>query len=157
KIFAQVLTNFYKDVPKSQHPKFITLIVEDYWKGSPEATFANYADHLWKNSRLVDPQKLRAFLADPDMEDLEKDPGYQYAKNLIPQEYVKANFGTVLSDFQTEKKRLDNLYLKALLEKNKGKLLYPDANSTMRISYGQVQNYSPKDGITYEVTTTIDG
>lgn len=157
KIFAQILAAFYNDVPKSQHPKFITLIAEDYWKGSPEATFNNYADYLWKNSNLIDPQKLRVFLSKPNMETLEKDPGYQYAKNLIPQDYIKSNFGTVLTDFQTEKNRLDNLYLKGLLEKNKGQLIYPDANSTMRISYGQVQGYSPKDGITYGITTTIDG
>ncbi|MGV3686284.1 MAG: S46 family peptidase [Daejeonella sp.] len=157
KIFAQVLTGFYTDVPKSQHPKFITLIVEDYWKGSPQATFENYADYLWKNSNLIDPVKLRAFLNNPSLEALEKDPGYKYAVNLVPADYVKNNFGTVLSDFQATKTRLDNLYLKALLEKNKGALIYPDANSTMRISYGQVQNYSPKDGITYNVTTTIDG
>ncbi|MEO8795328.1 MAG: S46 family peptidase, partial [Daejeonella sp.] len=63
----------------------------------------------------------------------------------------------VVSDFQEAKDRLDNVYLKALLEQNKGKLIYPDANSTMRISYGQVQNYSPKDGITYNISTDIDG
>ena len=157
KIFAQILTGFYTDVPKSQHPKFITLIAEDYWKGSPQATFENYADYLWKNSNLIDPVKLRAFLTNPTKEALEKDPGYMYAVNLIPMDYIKNNFGTVLSDFQATKSRLDNLYLKALLEKNKGALIYPDANSTMRISYGQVQNYSPKDGITYDVKTTIDG
>lgn len=157
KIFAQILTSFYNDVPKSQHPKFLTLIIEKYWKESPEATFKNYADYLWANSNLIDPVKLRAFLANPTMEVLEKDPAYQYAVNLIPQDYVKNNFGTILSDFQTEKNRLDNLYLKAILERNKGALIYPDANSTMRISYGQVQNYSPKDAITYDYKTTIDG
>lgn len=157
KIFAQILTSFYNDVPKSQHPKFLTLIIEKYWKVSPEATFKNYADYLWANSNLIDPVKLRAFLANPTMEVLEKDPAYEYAVNLIPQDYVKNNFGTKLSDFQTEKNRLDNLYLKAILERNKGALIYPDANSTMRISYGQVQNYSPKDAITYDYKTTIDG
>ncbi len=157
KIFAQILTGFYNDVPKSQHPRFITLIAENYWKGSPEATFTNYADHLWKNSNLIDPVKLRQFLVAPSMSALEKDPGYQYAVNLIPQEYIKNNFGTILSDFQSTRNRLDNLYLKALLEKNKDSVMYPDANSTMRITYGQIQDYSPKDGITYNVQTTIDG
>ncbi len=157
KIFASILNSFYQDVPKSQHPKFITLIVEDFWKGSPEATFQNYADYLWKNSKLIDPENLRKFLNAPSLEELENDPAYKYAVNLIPQEYVKNNFGTVYSQFLTEKNRLDNLYLKALLSKNKAALIYPDANSTMRISYGQIQNYSPKDGITYNITTTIDG
>ncbi len=157
KIFVQILTAFYHDVPKSQHPRFITLIVEDYWKGSPEATFENYADYLWKNSVLIDPVKLRGFLNNPSKEILEKDPGYLYAVNLIPQDYVRNNFGTVLSDFQSQKNHLDHLYLKALLAKNKGALIYPDANSTMRITYGQIQSYSPKDGITYGIKTTIDG
>ena len=157
KIFAQILASFYNDVPKSQHPKFITLIAENYWKGSPEATFKNYADYLWESSSLINPVKLRTFLANPDKDVLEKDPGYQYAKNLIAVDYIKNNFGSIVSDFQATKSRLDNLYLKALLENNKGKLIYPDANSTMRISYGQIQNYSPKDGMTYDISTDIDG
>ena len=157
KIFAQILTSFYQDVPKSQHPKFITLILEDFWKGSAEASFKNYADHLWEKSNLIDPEKMRTFLSNPSMEALENDPAYKYASNLVPQDYIKNNFGSVLTDFQTEKNRLDNLYLKALLEKNKGTLSYPDANSTMRISYGTIQNYSPKDGITYDIKTSIDG
>ncbi len=157
KIFAQILTGFYNDVPKSQHPKFITLIAEDYWKGSPEATFANYANYLWENSKLIDPAKLRAFLANPTAEVLEKDPGYQYAKNLNPQDYVRNSFGSIITDFSSAKAKLDQAYLKALIENNKGMLMYPDANSTMRISYGQVQNYSPKDGITYNISTDIDG
>lgn len=157
KIFAKILASFYTDVPKSQHPPFITLIAEKYWKGSPEETFKNYADYVWANSSLIDPVKLRAFMANPNMDGLEKDPGYMYAKNLVPQEYVKNNFGTITADFMAAKNKLDNLYLKALLENNKGQLMYPDANSTMRISYGQVQNYSPKDGITYNITTNING
>lgn len=157
KIFAQILSSFYNDVPKSQHPKFITLIVEDFWKGSPEATFQNYAENLWENSKLIEPASMRKFLDNPSMEDLQNDPAYKYAVNLNPQDYIKNNFGTLYSQFQTEKNRLDNLYLKALLLKNKGALIYPDANSTMRISYGQIQNYSPKDGITYNIMTTIDG
>jgi hypothetical protein len=157
KIFAQILTSFYQDVPKSQHPKFIALILEDFWKGSAESSIKNYADHLWEKSNLIDPEKMRTFLSNPSMEALENDPAYKYASNLVPQDYIKNNFGSVLSDFQTEKNRLDNLYLKALLEKNKGTLSYPDANSTMRISYGTIQNYSPKDGITYDIKTSIDG
>ncbi len=157
KIFAQILSSFYNDVPKSQHPKFITLIAEDFWKGTAESTFQNYAENLWKNSKLIEPASMRKFIDHPSIEDLQNDPAYKYAVNLNPQDYIKNNFGTLYSQFQAEKNRLDNLYLKALLSKNKGALIYPDANSTMRISYGQIQNYSPKDGITYNITTTIDG
>lgn len=157
KILAQILTSFYQDVPKSQHPKFISQILIDFPKASPAESFSSFANNLWENSKLVNPEKLRQFILNPSSDVLESDPAYQYAKNLVPQEYIKNNFGTVLADFQAEKNRLDNLYLKALLEKNKGVLTYPDANSTMRISYGAIQNYSPKDGITYDINTTIDG
>ena len=157
KIFAQILSSFYNDVPKSQHPKFITLIAEDFWKGTAESTFQNYAENLWKNSKLIEPASMRKFIDHPSIEDLQNDHAFKYAVNLNPQDYIKNNFGTLYSQFQAEKNRLDNLYLKALLSKNKGALIYPDANSTMRISYGQIQNYSPKDGITYNITTTIDG
>ena len=157
KIFSQILSSFYHDVPKSQHPKFVTSILEDFWKGTAEATFQNYAEVLWKNSKLINPESLKEFLKNPSTEALQNDPAFNYAINLVPQEYINTNFGTVYSQFLAEKNRLDQLYLKALLSKNKGALIYPDANSTMRISYGQIQNYSPKDGITYNITTTIDG
>jgi len=157
KIFSQILTSFYQDVPKSQHPKFISQILIDFEKASPEESFNSFANYLWDNSKLINPEKMSQFLQNPSLEGIESDPAYKYAKNIVPQEYIKNNLGSVLADFQSEKNRLDNIYLKALLEKNKGSLTYPDANSTMRISYGTIQNYSPKDGITYDIKTTIDG
>jgi hypothetical protein len=157
KIFAQILNAFYTDVPKNQHPQFITLIVEKYWDGSPEATFKKFTNEVWEKSLIVKPEALRAFLNNPDLKVLDKDPGYQYAKNLVPAEYVKSNFGSIITNFEESKAKLDHLYLQALLKKNSGKLMFPDANSTMRITYGNVQNYSPKDGILYQTTTSIDG
>jgi len=157
RIFAEILTAFYNDVPKLQHPKFFTAIVQNYWAGTAEATFKKYADFLWEKSIFTDPQRLRAFYEKPSMQLIDADPGYQYAVNLVPSEYIKTNLSPVLPDFEAAKAALDKIYLKALLEKNDEKLMYPDANSTMRITYGKVQNYTPKDGITYDILTTLDG
>jgi len=158
KIFAQILASFYNDVPVKSQPKFFSEIAEKYWAGNPEATFQKYADYLWENSNFIKPEKLKAFMAsNPSLDAVKNDPGYKYAVNLYPADYVKANFGSVVADFESKKEELDNLYLKAILEKNAGKIMYPDANSTMRLSYGNVQDYSPKDGIVYKTTTTIDG
>ncbi len=158
KTFAKILAAFYNDVPVKSHPKFYAEIAEKYWTGNPETTFEKFADYLWKNSNFIEPAKLKAFLAsNPSESAIKNDPGYKYAINLIPADYIKNNFGTVVADFESKKAELDHLYLKAMLERNKGKLVYPDANSTMRLSYGNVQNYTPKDGITYNTTTTIDG
>lgn len=158
KIFGQILASFYKDVPVKSQPKFFAEIAEKYWSGNPEATFEKYASYLWENSNFIKPDKLKAFIAsNPSAEAVTSDPGYQYALNIIPAEYIKANFGSLVADFEKKKAELDNLYLKAILERNAGKIMYPDANSTMRISYGNVQDYSPKDGIIYKTTTTIEG
>lgn len=158
KIFAQILASFYNDVPVKSQPKFFSEIAEKYWSGNPEATFQKYAEYLWENSNLIKPEKLKAFIAsNPSLDAIKNDPGYKYAVNLYPADYVKTNFGSVVADFESKKEELDNLYLKAILEKNAGKLMYPDANSTMRLTYGNVQDYSPKDGIVYKTTTTIDG
>ncbi|RZM22415.1 MAG: S46 family peptidase, partial [Pedobacter sp.] len=158
KIFAQILASFYQDVPVKSQPVFFAKIAEKYWTGKPETTFAKYADYLWENSQFLKPEKLRAFIAtNPSAEAVKSDPAYQYAVNVVPATYIKTNFGSLVSDFETKKAALDHEYLKAVLEKNAGKIMYPDANSTMRISFGNVQSYSPKDGITYNTTTTIDG
>lgn len=158
KIFAKINASFYQDIPLKQHPKFFADIAQDNWQGNPEATFEKYADFLWVNSNCIRPDKLKVFLNNnPTLQDFEKDAAYQYARNVVPPDFIKANMGSVVSDFETTKANLDHLYLQALLEKNKNKVMYPDANSTMRVSYGNVQNYSPKDGITYNIVTTIDG
>lgn len=158
KIFSQILASFYKDVPVKSQPKFFAEIAEKYWSGNPEATFDKYANYLWENSNFIKPEKLKAFIAsNPSADAVNSDPGYQYALNIVPAEYIKTNFGSLVADFEKKKAELDHLYLKAILEKNSGKLMYPDANSTMRLTYGNVQDYSPKDGMVYKTTTTIDG
>ncbi|MEJ2880092.1 S46 family peptidase [Pedobacter sp. GR22-6] len=158
KIFAQILASFYQDVPVKSQPKFYAEIAEKYWTGNPESTFQKYTDYLWENSKLIKPEQLKAFLAgNPSADAIKSDPAYKYAVNLIPADYIRTNFGSAVADFETKKAELDHLYLKAVLEKNTGKMMYPDANSTMRLTYGNVQDYSPKDGIVYKTTTTIDG
>lgn len=157
KIFIQLLSSFYSDVPKSQHPAFISKLIEENPADSPQASFEKYANDLWNKSVLIRPSNVHEFWAHPNKAILESDPAYLFAKNLVPSTYIQTNFGTVISDFETRKAKLDNLYLQSLLDKNKNELSYPDANSTMRITYGKVQSYSPKDAVTYQASTTIDG
>ncbi len=157
KMLTQILSACDQDVPKNQHPKFYSVIAQENWKGSPEATFAKYADYIWDKSNLIKPEKLRAFLASkPDIKQIEQDPAYQYAVNVIPQEYIKRNLSNVVPVFEAKKAELDHLYMKALLA-NPSKTMYPDANSTMRITYGTIKDYSPQDGVTYNTSTTIEG
>ena len=51
----------------------------------------------------------------------------------------------------------ERLFVAGLMEMQPNKVFYPDANSTMRLTYGQVKNYSPSDGVIYNYYTTSDG
>ncbi len=51
----------------------------------------------------------------------------------------------------------ERLFVAGLMEMESDKTFYPDANSTMRLTYGQVKDYSPRDGVTYNYFTTTDG
>jgi hypothetical protein len=52
---------------------------------------------------------------------------------------------------------LENKYLKGVMEMKKNSTLYPDANQTMRVSYGTVGSYNPRDGVKYSSITTLNG
>ncbi|WP_183565178.1 S46 family peptidase [Mucilaginibacter sp. SP1R1] len=156
KAFAQIMATYYTDIPKDQRPQFIEDIVSKYQSATVEEAFMKFANELWSTSSIITPDKFKAFIENPSLEVLSKDPAYLYAKQVSPRAYARNVFGTKISDFEVQKEKLDHIYLQALLEKNKGKLIYPDANSTMRISYGNVQDYASKDGVKYNIQTNLD-
>jgi len=157
KIFVQIMSAYYTDIPKDQHADFIEDIVNKYSPGNAPEAFKQFADYLWANSNLIDPAKLTAFMQNPSADALSKDPAVVYAINVNPRIYTKNVFGNKVSDFEGKKADLDRLYQQALLEKNQDKLMYPDANSTMRISYGNVQDYTSKDNVHYPIQTDLNG
>lgn len=157
KIFTQLMASWYADVPKDQHPAFIEDVVTRFGPGDPSAAFSRFADYLWANSNMIDTVKLKAFLADRSVDKIREDVLTPYVIKLNPRTYKEDVFGTKISDFDTQKEKLDRLYLQALLEKNQGKLMSPDANSTMRITYGNVQDYTSKDGKHFDIQTDMDG
>ncbi|OCX54425.1 peptidase S46 [Mucilaginibacter sp. PPCGB 2223] len=155
KIFAQIMASYYADVPAAQHPQFITDIVTNYKGSTPLESFTKYADYLWASSKTIRPADIKVLMDNPSIDAIANDPAFVYAQNVNPQAYSRKVFGTKITDFEAEKARLDHLYQKALLEKNADKLMYPDANSTMRISYGNVQDYI-KDGKKAPITTNLN-
>ncbi len=157
KIFAQLMATYYTDIPQDQHADFIETIVKKYGPGNPAEAFKQFADYLWANSKLIDPEKLKAFMQNPSFDDLANDPAVIYSVSVNPRIYAKNVFGSKISDFETQKAHLDRLYEQALLEKNAGTLMYPDANSTMRISYGNVQDYTSKENKHFPIKTDLDG
>lgn len=156
-ILAAALMMFYNDIDKSQQPKGF---YEDLFanNSSIEASpFKMYAANVFDNSMLTDNSKWEAFKAKPTLEALNSDPAYKVV-NAFTKNY-NANYAPKYQEFSTKNNEYGRLYLKGIMAMDPAKVkkMYPDANFTMRVSYGQVKNYSSKDAVQYDYVTTMKG
>ena len=132
-----------------------TAAKEDYLKIG-ERDFATldipaYVENLFASSIFTSEEKALAASIDEAMQD----PAMELAQatmNALMGKYM-AVYGMPNASY--DKARKD--FAAALMEWQKGKALYPDANSTMRLTYGHVLPYSPKDALKYEYYTTAQG
>ena len=140
-----LLNLFYKDVDHSQLPVNLRKVGD-----KSGGDFTAYVNKAFDKSIFVDENKMNAWLANP--KSLAKDPIFMLMYDIL-QSYWD------LSE-QAEKvdcSRADRLYMEGLKEMQKDRNFYPDANFTMRLTYGSVQDYQPADGVTYNYYTTLDG
>ncbi len=155
-IFAAMTRLYYTDVASTQQPDiYENVIFKKYGKKDIDRAIANYTEVLYKNSFLLNEQKLDSFLKKPSLAVLEKDPAFVHASSFVLN--FENNFQEKMTAFNESKKELSKKYVKGLMQMKEGTLFYPDANSTMRITYGQVLSYSPQDAVEYDYYTTIDG
>lgn len=154
-LFATMTKMYYNDVPKSQHPDIFQRVIFKKYGTDMGKTFNSYADYVYSKTLLMDEKKFDAFCAKPTLEAIEKDPAMQYALSFVHN--FETYYQPKVDEMSKQKKVLSKLYVKGLMRMKEGELFYPDANSTMRISYGQVLAYEPQDGVYYKHFTTIDG
>lgn len=155
KIFAQTLQAFYEDIAKDQHPEILGEILANASTDIPAAAFAKYADNVYANSMFTSKEKMEKFLENPTLDALNADPAYKYYNGFLKN--YQTRFGKQVAEFQETDKRLARTFIKGMSEYNPSAVAYYDANSTMRITYGNVQDYSPKDGVKYSYRTTGAG
>ena len=148
-IFISMCETFNKDIPEKYHPSFFADVKKDY-----EGSFSKYADYLYANSIFIDQTKFNKMMEKPDIKTLSEDPGVIVA-NSVYALYMSIQKET--KDINNDLQKGRRLYLAALLEKESDVAHYPDANSTMRLTYGTVGDYSPKDAVIYKYYTTLKG
>ncbi len=115
--------------------------------------FKAYVDELFEKSCFASLENLDNASV-TSSEDLAEDPA-MILRSAIMQKRALLSPDVVASNDQLT--RGTKAYAAGLLEWNKGKASYPDANSTMRLTYGNVKSYSPKDGVIYKHYTTLRG
>ena len=150
KAMKAMLKLFRNDVPAKFHPDFYVNIVDKKFKGDID----RYVDDLFARSVFSTEAKLNTFLNRPVLKTLENDPVYLTANSISK---VSSEVAKNLSQFDGNLATGRRLWVAALMEMTPEKTLYPDANSTMRLTYGTIQDYDPRDAVTYKYYTTLQG
>ncbi len=150
KAMKAMLKLFREDVPAKFHPDFYTGVIDKKFKGDID----KFTDDLFARSVFSSEEKLNAFLSKPSLKVIEKDPVY-----LTATSYYKAagEVSKKTYEYENDIMKGRRLWMAALLEMAPEKAEYPDANSTMRLTYGSVRDYDPRDGVTYKHYTTLEG
>lgn len=157
-IVGKMLMMYFKDVPKEQHPiSFFEGVKGSFGDLKEEATWKKYAAAVFANTMILNESKWNAFVSNPDGVKLQEDPAFAIASAFFKNWNVK--FQPRFTEFTIKNNDLGRLYLKGIMEMNpaKAKKMYPDATFTMRVSYGNVKSYAPKDAVKYDFVTTSKG
>jgi hypothetical protein len=104
---------------------------------------------------IFDDNKWNAFVRTPDATAMQQDLAYNLA-NTILRNY-QGKYLPLYQQFTAKNNEWGRLYLKGVIEMNPTKVMYPDATSTMRVSYGKVDDYKPRDAVSYDYVTTSKG
>ena len=153
KIFSDLLKTYKNAFKGEELPKIYTLIDKKF-KGDIDA----FADDVYEHSIFATPARVKAFISNPKPKLIGKD--YAYLLNNSMMEVIMENIPAYRQAMQAVSEN-DHVFVKGLREyyaaTQPGKSLYPDANSTMRMSYGSVQDYMPADAVHYDYICTANG
>ena len=149
KIYAAILEMFYNGIPKEMHPAIYQTIAKKY-----KNDFADYANDVFENSIFTNEENFNAFLDKPSLKKLKKDPSY-LTFNSFYGDFMKKS--GEMAQLSVKIKKAQRLFLKGLREMQADRVFYPDANSTMRMSYGKILDYYPADAVHYDYVTHLSG
>lgn len=140
-----LLNLFYKDINPEQLPAMIKKIGD---KNSGD--FTQFVNNAFAKSIFVDAVKLNNWIENP--KSLAKDPIF-----ALMSEIINSYLDLTEQAGSVNNSRAERLYMKGLMEMQKDRNFYPDANFTMRLTYGSVQDCKPANAVTYDYITTLDG
>ena len=152
KLCEAMLAEYIKGVPNNSRPYVLDSFIVANNNDAKKMT-----DFLFSNTNFVDKEKAEVMLNDYDKYTnlYERDPIF-YITSSIVKHYNTSVFPQFQYD-EREINELQKLYIQGQKEIFKDKKFYPDANSTLRVAYGKVNNYVPKDGVEYNYYTTLEG
>ena len=162
------IDDFYKDYNVEVDKNVFEQLINLYATKSPKQFLpenlnnidvAKLTSDIYSNSKLTSLTSFRELLEGDSktvIEKLNTDKGYQLVK-LLADAYAK-NVAPKYDELNLRNIALQRTYMKAILELSpKSARIFPDANSTLRVTYGKIKGYKPNDAVYYEPFTTLDG
>ncbi len=153
KLFSTVMTMYGEAIDeKWQAPEYIEL------KKECNGDFASLAKKLYPVSVFTDQLRFDAFVKDfrySDLAKLSKDPFYLLISNVT--DFLAENIRPELHRISEGIQRLNRLYMTAQMDFEKNRVFYPDANSTLRVAYGNVKGYFSRDAVFFTNQTDLTG
>ncbi len=149
-VTAKVLELYHQDIPEEMQPEYFLKLVK---KGRGD--FERVADRIFKKSMIHSSEDLADFLRKPKGRKLDKDVAVRLAGAFMGK--YRSDIQPSMAPAFAKKSEGDRLYVAGLREMQTNRKFYPNANSTMRLTYGQVLSYEPRDAVSYDYYTTIEG
>ncbi|MEO0470142.1 MAG: S46 family peptidase, partial [Bacteroidota bacterium] len=149
-ITARMLKATSEALPADQQPQTVMRIVKERYQGD----FAAFAKDLFANSHFTDESRFNAWLDNFSIQMAVADPAYALMSDVF-NVYFNNQPQFVAMNEQIDE--LNRIYMKAQREVFAEKTFYPDANFTLRLTYGKAEGMKPNDGVRYKFYTTLDG
>lgn len=149
-VTATMFRMIHDEVPADLQPDVIKTVRLKY-----KSNFDAWSKALFSTSILTDRKRLDAFLAKPSLKVLDKDMGMQLMNSCLS--HYRGDLGPAVGASEGDIEKGYRLMVAAMREKDPAKAWYPNANSTMRLTYGTVNSYVPMDGAFYAHQTTHRG
>jgi len=153
KLFVALMTMFGENIDIKWHPSEYVNI-----KNSCKGDFTALVDKLYEKTIFADELKFESFVTGLDaagLKRLKKDPFYKLA--LCVEDFLTNNVRPERLRVNSGMQKLNRDYMTLQMEYDKDRVFYPDANSTLRVSYGNIKGYFSKDAVYYTHYTTLNG
>jgi hypothetical protein len=166
------LEGLYPEFNAAVDKKLFETLLEIYVQGQQEknispllkkmlaeknGSYTALADHIYNSTFFTDKNKVEHVIGDTKAYDsiITNDPAYVLYSDI--NELYLYNIMPRLDEQQAEINKLQRKYMQAQMDVFTNKTFYPDANSTLRVTYGNVKGYKPRDGVSYHFYTYLDG
>jgi hypothetical protein len=149
KIATAMMQMYAQDVEPLYYPGFFSTIHGDF-----DGDIIQYIGHLYRKSIFTDPTRYRKFSRHPRFNKLLKDPAFMASFSMYQ------TYQQILDEYEELGDRFNparRKYVNAMTEMYPDSVFYPDANSTLRLSYGTICDYQARDAVAYDYYTTLAG